>query len=329
MSYLGKTVLVTGAGGFIGSNLVDHLLEKEAEVIALVHYNSRNDWGMIHHHSSPQPKNLRVILGDLRDQSFIQKIVDDVDIIFHLGALIGIPYSYSAPESYIDVNIKGTFNILEASRKAEVERIIHTSTSEVYGTAQYTPINEEHPLQGQSPYSASKIGADKLAESYYCSFNLPVSTIRPFNTYGPRQSARAIIPTIISQALINKKVQIGSLTPIRDLTYVSDTVDGFLKIGENKNSIGKVINIGNGKGIRIGELANKIIDLIDPSIKIISEEMRVRPTQSEVGELLCDNKRAFELVNWQPSVSLNEGLMRTITYIEENRTLFKPNQYVV
>lgn len=329
MDYNGKRVLVTGAGGFIGSHLVDQLLAKEAEVTALVHYNSRSDWGMINHHSSLNYKNLKVILGDLRDQSLIQKIIDGVDIIFHLGALIGIPYSYIAPESYIDVNIRGTFNILEASRKGNIERLVQTSTSEVYGTAQYTPINEEHPLQAQSPYSASKIGADKLAESYYCSFNLPVSIIRPFNTYGPRQSARAIIPSIISQALINKKVLIGSTTPVRDLTYVSDTVDGFLKIGENKNSIGKVINIGNGNGITIGELASKIIAYINPSIEILSEKNRVRPTKSEVEKLICDNHRAADLVGWYPSTSLEEGLLKTIKFIEENKNIYRPNLYTI
>lgn len=329
MNYSGKDVLVTGAGGFIGSNLVDALIEKKANVTALVHYNSRNDWGMINHYSSNKPGNLAVILGDLRDKSLIQNIVDGKDTVFHLGALIGIPYSYSAPESYIDVNIRGTFNILEASKKADVEHIVHTSTSEVYGTAVYSPINENHPLQGQSPYSASKIAADKLAESYYCSFNLPVSTIRPFNSYGPRQSARAIIPTIISQALTNKTVKIGSLNPIRDLTFVSDTIEGFLKIGENENTIGQVINVGSGKGITIGDLAKKIIDLIDPGIEIVTDAQRIRPSHSEVGKLLCDNSKAANLVNWEPHISLDEGLFRTIDYIKKNLTDYKPNTYTV
>ncbi len=255
MKWQDKRVLVTGAGGFIGSHLVDELLNKGAEVTAFVHYNARNDWGMLEGRYNDKTPNLNVIAGDVTDSLFVKKTVSEKDYVFHLAALIGIPYSYVAPESYINTNIKGTLNIMQACLDAGVDRVMHTSTSEVYGTAQYTPIDEKHPLQGQSPYSASKIGADKIAESFYCSFGLPVTTIRPFNTFGPRQSTRAVIPTIITQALTSNSIRLGSLTPIRDLTYVADTVQGFIKFTESEKTVGKTINTGSGRGVTIGELA--------------------------------------------------------------------------
>jgi NAD dependent epimerase/dehydratase len=269
MKWQNKKVIVTGAGGFIGSHLVDELVRRNADVTAFVHYNGRNNWGWLDNRYSKDTPNFQVIAGDVADMGIVQKAVADQDIVFHLAALIGIPYSYSAPESYVNTNIKGTLNIMQACLNSDIERIIQTSTSEVYGTAQYTPIDEHHPLQGQSPYSASKIGADKIAESYYCSFNLPVVTARPFNTFGPRQSTRAIIPTIITQALTSNTIKLGSITPVRDLTFVNDTVQGFLKLAESNKAIGKTINIGTGRGVTMGELANQIIDIVNPKAKIV------------------------------------------------------------
>lgn len=276
MNWTDKKVLVTGAGGFIGSHLVDALVKNGADVTAFVHYNSRNTWGWLENRYSADTPNFQVIAGDVADMGIIQKVVADQDIVFHLAALIGIPYSYSAPESYVNTNIKGTLNIMQACVNAGIKRIVQTSTSEVYGTAQYTPIDEHHPLQGQSPYSASKIGADKIAESYWCSFNLPVITARPFNTFGPRQSTRAVIPTIIMQTLTSNTVKLGSLIPVRDLTFVGDTVQGFLKLAESKKAIGKTINIGTGRGISVGELASQIINLVNPKAKIVCEQERIR-----------------------------------------------------
>lgn len=328
MNMKGKRVLITGAGGFIGSHLVEALIERGALVTTIVRYNSRNDWGMLEHVPSCVKKGLNVISGDITDSGIVKKAVKNCDIIFHLAALIGIPYSYIAPESYVNTNIKGTLNIMQASREEGVEKIIHTSTSEVYGTAKYVPIDENHPLQGQSPYSATKIGADMLAHSYFLSFNTPVAIIRPFNTFGPRQSARAVIPTIISQALSGEKIQLGSLKPVRDLTYVKDTVNGFVKVAESDNSTGQIINIGNGKGITIGELAKKILDLMDCSRSVIcADEGRIRPEKSEVMQLICDNSKAKKLLAWSPHYSLDEGLKETITWITRNRHIYKSENY--
>jgi NAD dependent epimerase/dehydratase len=252
MKWQDKPVLVTGAGGFIGSHIVDELLEKGADVTAFLHYNARNNWGMLEGRYSDSTPNLTVIAGDVTDALFVKKAVASKEYVFHLAALIGIPYSYVAPESYVNTNIKGTLNVMQACLDQDVTRVVHTSTSEVYGTAQYTPIDEKHPLQGQSPYSASKIGADKIAESFFCSFGLPVTTIRPFNTFGPRQSTRAVIPTIITQALTGKTVKLGSLTPIRDLTYVADTANGFIRLAESKKTVGKTINTGSGRSVTGG-----------------------------------------------------------------------------
>jgi len=319
--------LVTGASGFIGSHLVEALVSKGAEVKTLVRYNSRNDWGMLENIPAEIKENLDVTTGDIIDFGVVKAAIKNCDVVFHLAALIGIPYSYVAPESYVNTNIKGTLNVMQASREEGVDKIVHTSTSEVYGTAKYVPIDENHPLQGQSPYSASKIGADMLAHSYFLSFNTPVAIIRPFNTFGPRQSARAVIPTIISQALQENDINLGSLTPVRDLTYVKDTVNGFIKVAESDNSTGEIINIGNGKGITIGELAEKILHLMDSASTIRTDEGRIRPEKSEVMQLICDNSKAKKLLGWSPHYSLDDGLKETITWITQNRHIYKSKKY--
>ncbi len=273
--------------------------------------------------------HLEVVAGDITDPFGVARALAGCEVVFHLAALIAIPYSYIAPAQFVAVNCGGTLNLLETARQQEVERFVHTSTSETYGTAQYTPINERHPLKGQSPYAASKIGADKLAESYYLSFGVPVAIIRPFNTYGPRQSARAVIPTIISQALNGEIIRLGSLSPVRDLNYVSDTVEGFIKVAESPRAVGEVINIGSGKSVSIGELAGKIIDLLGGNKRIITEDERVRPEASEVLELLCDHRKARELIGWEPRVNLEEGLARTIKFIRGNLSRYKPDIYNV
>ncbi|MDP2797872.1 MAG: SDR family NAD(P)-dependent oxidoreductase [Methanoregula sp.] len=329
MKWQDKRVLVTGAGGFIGSHLVDELLNKGAKVTAFVHYNARNDWGMLEGRYNDKTPNLTVLAGDVTDSLFVKKAVSEKEYVFHLAALIGIPYSYVAPESYINTNIKGTLNIMQACLDAGVDRVVHTSTSEVYGTAQYTPIDEKHPLQGQSPYSASKIGADKIAESFYCSFELPVTTIRPFNTFGPRQSTRAVIPTIITQALTSDTVKLGSLTPVRDLTYVADTVQGFIRFAESKKTIGKTVNTGSGREVTIGELAALIIRQVNPNATIICQKERIRPDKSEVMQLLCDNRYAKELAGWEPQCSLEDGLSLTIDWMKEHISSFKTGLYTI
>ena len=329
MNWKNRKVLVTGAGGFIGSHLTDALLSAGADVTAFVHYNARNDWGMLEERYDEKTRNLTVIAGDVSDALFVRKAVEGQDVVFHLAALIGIPYSYSAPESYVNTNIKGTLNVMQACLESGVQRIVHTSTSEVYGTAQYTPIDEKHPLQGQSPYSASKIGADKIAESFYCSFGLPVTTIRPFNTYGPRQSARAVIPTIITQALAANSVRLGSLDPVRDLTYVADTVQGFLKLAQSKKTIGKTVNTGSGKGVTIGELAGMIIAQVNPKARIVSEKKRVRPENSEVMKLICDNRLARDLAGWEPKIQLDEGISMTVEWMKDHAGSYKTGMYTV
>lgn len=329
MNWQDRPVLVTGAGGFIGSHLVDELLHQGAKVTALVHYNARNNWGMLEGRYDDNTHNLQVVLGDITDPQCVKRAVANREIVFHLAALIGIPYSYVAPESYINTNIKGTLNILQACLDENIDRVVTTSTSEVYGSAQYTPIDEKHPLQGQSPYSASKIGADKIAESYYCSFGLPVTTIRPFNTFGPRQSARAVIPTIITQALTSDTVRLGSLTPVRDLTFVADTVAGFIRLAERDNTVGRTINIGTGKSVTIGELASTIIRMVNPSASVVCEEKRIRPEKSEVIQLLCDNTLAGQLTGWKPAYSLEDGLKLTIGWMKEHIGMYKTGVYTV
>ena len=327
MNWNKKSALVTGAGGFIGSHLTEHLVELGANVKAFVRYNSRNDWGMLELLPEEKLSQIEVITGDLKDADAVRHAAKDVGIIFHLGSLIAIPYSYIHPRETIETNILGALNVLMAAKENNVEKVIHTSTSEVYGTARYVPIDENHPLQGQSPYSASKIGADKVAESFYRSFNLPVAIIRPFNTYGPRQSARAVIPTIITQALTKEKIFLGSLHPTRDYTYVKDVVEGFIKVAESPKSVGEVINIGSNFEISIGDLANKIISLIGKNAEIVTDPVRVRPQDSEVERLWCDNTKAKRLLGWEPKTSLDEGIKKTIDWISNNINLYKPELY--
>jgi len=327
MDWTAKKVLITGADGFIGSHLTERLISEGAQVKAFVMYNSFNTWGWIDSFSSREKEVVDIVCGDIRETDLLKQALKDVDIVFHLAALIAIPYSYASPSSYIKTNVEGTLNLLQTALECGVEKVIHTSTSEVYGTAQYIPIDEKHPLQGQSPYSASKIGADMVAESFYRSFNLPVTTVRPFNTYGPRQSARAIIPTLILQMLKDKTIRVGSLHPIRDFTYVGDTVDGFIKAAEADGINGEVINIGSNQGISIGDLTDTLAQIVGKEITIECEEERVRPAHSEVNRLLCNNQRAKELMQWQPTVKLTEGLAKTISWFEEHQHAYKSNLY--
>ena len=327
MNWKEKSVLVTGAGGFIGSHLTEHLVELGANVRSFVRYNSRNDWGLLELLPKDKLDQMEIIMGDLKDADAVRHAAKDVDISFHLGSLIAIPYSYIHPRETIETNILGALNVLTAAKENNIEKIIHTSTSEVYGTAKYVPIDEEHPLQGQSPYSASKIGADKIAESFYKSFDVPVAIIRPFNTYGPRQSARAVIPTIIMQALTKEKMFLGSLHPTRDYTYVKDVVEGFIKVAESPKSIGEVINIGSNFEISIGDIAKRIIPMIGKNAEIITDPARVRPQDSEVERLWCDNTKAKRLLGWEPTTSLDEGLKKTIEGISDNIHLYKPELY--
>jgi len=326
-------ILVTGAGGFIGSHLTEELAISQGagHIRALVHYNSRNDWGKLEELPSEILSGIEVVSGDIRDPFFSQKITRGVDVIFHLAAAIAIPFSYEAPEHYVSTNIHGTLNILEGALKNDVAKVIHTSTSEVYGTAQYTPIDEKHPLVGQSPYSATKIAADKLAESFFRSYALPVATVRPFNTFGPRQSARAVIPTIISQLIGGKKVKIGSLAPVRDFTYVKDTVMGFIKAAESDKTVGETVNIGSGEGISIGKLFDKICGIMDiknsSSGRCVRDVRRIRPDKSEVMMLICDNRKARRDLGWSPRYSLDVGLEETISYIRRNIGRYKPFLY--
>lgn len=329
MNWKSKNVLVTGAGGFIGSHLVDELVTKGADVTAFLHYNARNNWGMLERYFQEEDERIQILMGDVTDGYAVSHAIEGQDIVFHLAALIGIPYSYIAPESYVNTNILGTLNVMEACRRHDISRIVHTSTSEVYGTARYTPIDEVHPLQGQSPYSASKIGADKIAESYHLSFGLPVATLRPFNTFGPRQSTRAVIPTIITQALTSDTISLGSLTPVRDLTYVSDTVQAFLRMCECGDAVGSTINAGHGEGVTIGELAEIIISKVNPDATLLCQEKRMRPEKSEVEVLICDNTRADTILGWRPTISLDEGLNRTIAWMREHIASYKPRMYTV
>ena len=322
-----KSVLVTGAAGFIGSHLTERLVREGMKVKALVHYNSRNDWGLLERIPKDTLKEIEVISGDLRDPFSMASTVKGCEVVFHLASLIAIPYSYNAPQAYAATNVMGTLNVLQACLSEGVQKVVHTSTSETYGTARYVPIDEKHPMQGQSPYSATKIGADKIAESYYHSFGLPVATIRPFNTYGPRQSARAIIPTVISQALSGRNVHLGNLTPTRDLNFVADTVDGFFRIAHSDAALGEVINIGSGKEISIGDLVNKIIAIVGNPVELIIDEERIRPCKSEVERLLCDNAKALRLTGWKPQTSLTDGLEQTVRWIRENLDRYKPDIY--
>lgn len=325
-----RKVLVTGADGFIGSHLVENLLEKGYDVRAFVYYNSFNTWGWLDKLPKEKRDQIEIFAGDVRDPNGVREAMKGVDGVFHLAALIAIPFSYHSPDSYVDTNIKGTLNILQAARELETERIMVTSTSEVYGTAQYVPIDEKHPYQGQSPYSATKIGADRLAESFYRSFQLPVSIVRPFNTFGPRQSARAVIPTIISQLLAGKEeIKLGSLTPTRDFNYVKDTTAGFIAIAESDRTIGEEINIATQQEISIGDLANEIISQINPNARIICDEQRLRPEKSEVNRLLGSNAKIRELTDWKQQYTFEKGIAETIAWIRENINTYKVDIYNV
>lgn len=327
MNWSDKKVLVTGAGGFIGSHLTERLVELGAETRAFVRYSSTGSWGWLD--QSTRKNDIEVVLGDIRDQDTVIHAVAGVDIIFHLAALIAIPYSYQAPLSYVRTNVEGTLNVLQAAQRAESEAVVHTSTSEVYGTARTVPIDENHPLQGQSPYSASKIGADKIAESFHLSFGLPVVTVRPFNTFGPRQSARAVIPTIITQALNGSEIRLGNLEPTRDLNFVADTVEGFIKAAETPKAIGETINLGSGREISIRDLAALILKLMNRDIPIALEGARVRPENSEVDRLLADSRKGQSILGWTPRHSLEEGLAATIDWIRENSERYRTGIYVV
>jgi NAD dependent epimerase/dehydratase len=323
-------VLVTGAGGFIGSHVTEQLLAAGYSVVALAHYRGDGSWGHLQPFSGAQPSNLEVCLGDVTDAFFVRKMVAECDAVLHLAALIGIPYSYIAPASYLATNLQGTLNVLEACRHEKTRRVIITSTSEVYGTARYTPIDEEHPLQGQSPYSASKIAADKLAEAYFRSFDLPVAILRPFNTYGPRQSARAVIPSTMTQALLGaSSVQLGNLSPQRDLTFVSDTARAFVSALSAEGIEGEVIHFGQGWAISIGELAERCLRAVESSARVAASVDRLRPEKSEVGLLVCDAAKARKLLGWAPSVDLDEGLRRTAEYLRLHLSQYRAGDYAI
>lgn len=325
-----KKALVTGADGFIGSHLVENLIDNGYQVRAFIFYNSFNSYGWLDSLRKEKKEKIDFFSGDIRDPNGVRLAMEDIDVVFHLAALIAIPFSYHSPDSYVDTNIKGTLNVLQAARQLKTKRIIVTSTSEVYGSAKYVPIDEKHPFKGQSPYSASKIGADRIAESFYCSFNLPITIVRPFNTYGPRQSARAIIPTIISQLLNNvSKIELGDLTPTRDLLYVKDTTKGFRLIAEEESTIGEEINIATQQEISIKQLAENLINIIRPGIEIIQKEERFRPLKSEVTRLLGSNEKIRKFTSWKPEHNLEQGLTKTIEWFSnpDNLGLYKHNVY--
>lgn len=324
---MGK-VLVTGSDGFIGSHLTEELVKKGYDVKAFVYYNSFNTWGWLDTLPKEVMDHIEIFQGDVRDPNGVKEAMKGCDAVFHLAALIAIPFSYHSPDTYVDTNIKGTLNVLQAARDLGTQRVLVTSTSEVYGTAQYVPIDELHPYQGQSPYSATKIGADRLAESFYRSFNLPVTIVRPFNTYGPRQSARAVIPTIITQLLAGKEeIKLGSLTPTRDFNYVKDTANGFIAMYESDKTIGQEINIATQKEISIGQLAEELIRQINPNARIICDEQRLRPEKSEVNRLLGCNKKILELTDWKPAYTFEEGLAETIEFLKHNMDKYKVDIY--
>jgi len=330
MEIKGKTILITGADGFIGSHVVEALLEEGCKVKAFVYYNSFNSWGWLDSFSKQQLDGIEIFAGDIRDPNGVRTAMKGVDVVLHLAALIAIPFSYHSPDNYVDTNIKGTLNILQAARDLGIEKILVTSTSEVYGTALYVPIDEKHPKQGQSPYSATKIGADSIAESFYRSFNMPITIVRPFNTYGPRQSARAVIPTIITQLLSGQKeVKLGAVHPTRDLVFVKDTAQGFLELAKADNVGGEEINIATENEISVGDLANKLIQQINPSAMVVSEDLRMRPEKSEVERLLGSREKITRLTGWQPKYSLDEGLAETISWFSDKNNLarYKANIY--
>ena len=329
MPLTSKKVLVTGAGGFIGSHLVERLVQGGHSVRAYVHYNSRNDWGNLELIDPAVRREIEIVTGDIADPFSVRAATRGVQVVYHLASLIAIPYSYVAPQSYVHTNVLGAINVLQAARDEGAERVVHTSTSECYGTAQYVPIDERHPLQGQSPYSASKVGADMLAESYWRSFGLPVATIRPFNTFGPRQSARAVIPTVIAQALRGGTIKLGSLAPTRDMNYVDNTVDGFIAVGTHPAAVGEVINIGSGHEISIGDLARLIVERVGSRSEVVEDAQRIRPPNSEVERLLCCNAKAARLLGWAPRVGLEAGLERSIEWFRRHLERYKIDLYNV
>ncbi|HAS92698.1 MAG TPA: NAD-dependent dehydratase [Clostridiales bacterium] len=321
-------ILVTGADGFIGSHLVEGLVQEGKKVKAFVYYNSFNSWGWLDSFPPELLNEIEIFAGDIRDPNGVREAMKGVDEVYHLAALIAIPFSYHSPDSYVDTNIKGTLNVLQAARDLGTKRVLVTSTSEVYGTAQYVPIDEEHPFQGQSPYSATKIGADRLAESFYRSFEMPITIVRPFNTFGPRQSARAVIPTIIIQLLSGMtEIKLGATTPTRDFNYVKDTVRGFIEIARSDKTIGQEINIATQQEISIGQLAEELINQINPNARIICEEQRLRPKKSEVNRLLGSNEKIKRLTNWEPQYTFEQGLTETIEFLRQNLNKFKTDIY--
>ncbi len=321
-------LLVTGSEGFIGSHLTETLVKAGHDVRAFVLYNSFNSWGWLEELDPEVMKHVEIFMGDVRDPNGVKEAMKGMDGVFHLAALIAIPFSYHSPDTYVDTNIKGTLNVLQAARDLQTQRVLVTSTSEVYGTAQYVPIDEKHPYQGQSPYSATKIGADRLAESFYRSFGMPITIVRPFNTYGPRQSARAVIPTIITQLLSGKtEIKLGSLTPTRDFNYVKDTAQGFVEIYNSNKTVGEEINIATQKEISIGQLAEELIRQINPSAEIVCDEQRLRPQKSEVNRLLGSNEKIKKLTNWEVQYSFEKGLSETIHFFEKNMERYKADIY--
>jgi NAD dependent epimerase/dehydratase len=328
MNWKSRKVLVTGSGGFIGSHLSEELVALGADVRAMVHYNSGNHWGNLELLPKETRGALEVIAGDVRDPFFVRRAVKGCDVVFHLAALIAIPYSYVAPKDFVDTNVNGTLNVMQACLDENVQKAVHTSTSEVYGTARYVPIDESHPLQGQSPYSASKIGADMIAESFHDSFDLPVATLRPFNTFGPRQSARAVIPAIIAQMVAGKKeISLGSLEPVRDFTYVKDTVRAFVKVAESQKTIGTVVNSGTGQGRTIGDVVELAKKLTGSKAAIVKEKERVSPGKSEVMRLVCGNKKIAELAGWKPEYTFEKGVAETVEHIKANLSRYKTDIY--
>jgi len=329
MEWQERPVLVTGAGGFIGSHLVEELVRRQARVRAFVRYNSRGSRGFLDDFAPQLQERIEVVAGDLRDANAVAGAMNGVSAVFHLGALIAIPYSYRHPREVVETNVLGTLNVLTAARDRQVERVVHTSTSEVYGTAQYVPIDERHPLVGQSPYSASKIAADQIAESFHRAYGLPVTTVRPFNTYGPRQSARAVIPSIVSQAIAANKIFLGATHPTRDLVFVKDTVRGFIALAGCDQAVGQVVNLGSGREVSVRELAERIVALVGRPVELVFDATRLRPDKSEVDRLVADNRRARELAGWTPEVSLDEGLRATIDWIGDHAALYRPSEYAV
>lgn len=325
---MAEKILVTGADGFIGSHLTEELVKQGFDVKAFSLYNSFNTWGWLDTLPQDIMENVEVFTGDVRDPNGVREAMKGTDAVFHLAALIAIPFSYHSPDAYVDTNIKGTLNVLQAAKQLDLDKVLITSTSEVYGTAQYVPIDESHPYQGQSPYSATKIGADRLAESFYRSFGLPVAIVRPFNTYGPRQSARAVIPTIITQLLAGKEeIRLGSLTPTRDFNFVKDTAQGFIEIYRSDKTVGEEINIATQNEISVGELAEELIKQINPQAKIVCDEERLRPEKSEVNRLLGSNEKIKMLTDWEPRFTFEEGLAQTIDFFRDNLEKYKVDIY--